>query len=89
MPRTLYLDAIGIHRHPVDIRPTLEGFDTRQDFVLALFAKLVDKYHVRVVWPHKYLCGVKFCEIQKDGHPLYVDDQHLTLLGGPINGADI
>ena len=88
VPRTLYLDAIGIHRHPVDIRPTLEGFDTRQDFVLALFAKLVDKYHVRVVWPHKYLCGVKFCEIQKDGHPLYVDDQHLTrsaaLLMAPI-----
>lgn len=78
VPRTLYLNVRGIHPHPVDIRPTLKEFESRQAFVLTLFAKLADKYRLSVIWPHKFLCGNKFCEVQENGYPLYVDDQHLT-----------
>jgi hypothetical protein len=29
-------------------------------------------------WPHQYLCDADFCRIQKDGRPLYIDDQRVT-----------
>jgi hypothetical protein len=35
-------------------------------------------YGIETVWPHQYLCDADFCKIQKDGRPLYIDDQHLT-----------
>jgi hypothetical protein len=46
--------------------------------VLELFAEVTKKYPVRVVWPHKSLCSDRLCNVQRDGRPLYFDDQHLT-----------
>jgi SGNH domain (fused to AT3 domains) len=77
VPRTLYLESLGIPGR-IDIRPTREEFNEREGFVLALFADIVKKYPVRVVWPHQSLCNAKFCRVEKDGRPLYIDFQHLT-----------
>jgi peptidoglycan/LPS O-acetylase OafA/YrhL len=77
VPRTLYLYSLGLPRS-VDIRPTFKEFSERQAFVLKLFAHMVEKYRVRAVWPHQFLCNSSFCDVQKDGRPLYIDDQHLT-----------
>ena len=77
VPRTLYFDSLGVPRS-IRLRPTRKEFDDRQAFVLTLFANIAKKYGVRMVWPHDDLCDLRFCEVQKDGHPLYIDDQHLT-----------
>jgi len=76
VPRTLYLDLLGIPQ--IEIRPSAREFNERQSFVFALSARLRKDYGVETVWPHQYLCDADFCEIQKDGRPLYIDDQHLT-----------
>ena len=75
--RTLYLDLRGIPR-TIEIRPSVREFNERQSFVFALFARMNKDYAVEAVWPHQYLCDADFCKIQKDGRPLYIDDQHLT-----------
>jgi peptidoglycan/LPS O-acetylase OafA/YrhL len=77
VPRTLYLYSLGIAQS-TEIQPSLKEFDDRQAFVLKLFATMNKKFKVRVVWPHQYLCNSSFCQVQKDGRPLYIDDQHLT-----------
>ena len=77
VPRTLYFDSFGVPRS-FRLRPTRKEFDDRQAFVLTLFAIIAKKYGVRVVWPHEYLCDLRFCEVQREGRPLYIDDQHLT-----------
>jgi peptidoglycan/LPS O-acetylase OafA/YrhL len=77
VPRTLYFDSLGVPRS-IHIQPTRKEFDERESFVLALFARIAEKYNVRAVWPHQYLCDARLCQVQKEGRPLYVDDQHLT-----------
>jgi hypothetical protein len=77
VPRTLYLDLLGIPR-TIQIRPSTREFNERQSFVFALLARMNKDYAVEAVWPHQYLCDANFCEIQKNGRPLYIDDQHLT-----------
>jgi hypothetical protein len=77
VPRTLYLDLLGVPRS-IEIRPSTREFSERQRFVFALFARMSKDYAVETVWPHQYLCDADFCEIQKNGRPLYIDDQHLT-----------
>jgi peptidoglycan/LPS O-acetylase OafA/YrhL len=76
VPRSLHNDLLGIAG--IDIRPTLEEFNDREGFVVALFAKIARKYSVGVIWPHEVLCDTGRCQIQRDGRPLYVDEQHLT-----------
>lgn len=77
VPRALYLDLLGIPR-TIEIRPTAREFNERQSFVFALFARMNKDYGVEAVWPHQYLCDADYCKVQKDGRPLYIDDQHLT-----------
>ena len=77
VPRTLYFDSLGVKRD-FHLRPTLQEFNDRQAFVLTLFGAIAKKYKTRLIWPHEYLCNSQFCQVQKDGRPLYVDDQHLT-----------
>ena len=77
VPRTLYFDSRSVSRR-IHIRPTRQEFDDRQAFVMTLFADIAQKHNVQIVWPHKFLCDDHFCRVQQDGHPLYIDDQHLT-----------
>ena len=77
VPRMLYLDFLGIAPQ-IEIRPTAEELNQRQNFVFAVFARMTKEYGVQTVWPHRFLCDASFCGIAKDSRPLYVDDQHLT-----------
>jgi peptidoglycan/LPS O-acetylase OafA/YrhL len=77
VPRTLYFDLRGIPRS-IKLRPTIDDFNNRENFVLKLFPEIAEKYHVSVIWPHQFLCDEQFCEVQKDGRPLYIDEGHLT-----------
>jgi hypothetical protein len=77
VPRTLYFDLKGIPRS-TKLRPTIEDFNNRETFVLKLLPEIAKKYHVSVIWPHQFLCDEQFCEVQKDGRPLYIDEGHLA-----------
>lgn len=77
VPRTLFFDSLGVKRD-FHLRPTLTEFKDRQAFVFAVFSAIVEKHNASIVWPHEWLCDSQFCQVQKDGRPLYIDDQHLT-----------
>jgi hypothetical protein len=80
VPRYFYLRSLGFARD-LEIAPTLAEFDQRQAFVLNLLGDLPRRHPVGVIWPHERLCGGLGCEIARDGHVLYADDDHLSVFG--------
>jgi len=77
VPKSLYLDKMGLGGG-MDIRPTHDEFNQRQQFVVALFLRLAKKYPVKLIWPHKALCDTTRCEVKRGGKPFYSDDNHLS-----------
>ena len=80
VPRYFYLRSLGFARD-LEIAPTLAEFDQRQHFVLSLLSDLGQRYPIGTIWPHERLCGDVGCEIARDGHVLYSDDDHLSVFG--------
>jgi len=77
VPRVLYIESVNKF-DDLDIRPTADEFMSRQGLVFALFEHLAKSYQVGVIWPHWQLCDAKFCSVERNGKPLYTDDNHLT-----------
>jgi len=65
----------------VDIRPTLEGFKRRQKNALEMLEYYARKYRVEIIYPHEALCDKGKCEVEIDGVPLYMDNNHLSEFG--------
>jgi SGNH domain (fused to AT3 domains) len=80
VPRSLYNNALRFNRQ-FDIRPTTNEFMERQKKVFAAFAGVEKRFPVKIVWPHRPLCDDERCAVQKEGLPLYSDDNHLTTFG--------
>ncbi len=80
VPRYFYLRSLGFARD-LEIAPTVAVFGQRQRFVLTLLSDLERRYPIRTIWPHERLCGDVGCEIARDGHVLYADDDHLSVFG--------
>ena len=80
VPRYFYLRSLGFARD-LEIAPTLAEFGQRQHFVLTLLTDLGQRYPIGTIWPHGRLCGDVGCEIARDGHVLYADDDHLSVFG--------
>ena len=74
----LYLAQFGKLEN-VDIAPTYKEFETRQRHVFAMLDVLAKKFPVNIIWPHEVLCNPRFCQLERDGTPIYTDDNHLTL----------
>jgi peptidoglycan/LPS O-acetylase OafA/YrhL len=77
VPKSLYLDKMGLGGE-MDIRPTRNEFNQRQQFVVAVFHQLAKKYSVKIIWPHEALCDMTRCEVQRGGKPFYSDDNHVS-----------
>ncbi len=60
---------------------SVDEFKRRQVTVLAKIRELEPLPRVQVLFPHQTLCDTQRCRTVKDGLPLYVDDDHLSLLG--------
>jgi hypothetical protein len=80
VPRYFHLRAIGF-ADGLEIAPTLAEFGQRQAFVLSLMGDLARRYPIGTIWPHERLCNDVGCEIARDGHLLYSDDDHLSVFG--------
>ncbi|HEX6120882.1 MAG TPA: SGNH hydrolase domain-containing protein, partial [Dongiaceae bacterium] len=80
VPRYFHLRALGL-ADGMNIAPSLSDFGARQAFVLGLFGDLARRYPIGTVWPHQGLCGDAGCDIVRDGHLLYADDDHLSVFG--------
>ncbi len=56
-------------------------FAKRQQHVLPLLERLAALPGVRIVYPDRYLCAAETCRYAMAAEPLYVDGNHLSLLG--------
>jgi hypothetical protein len=80
VPRSMYIQKLGINRS-LEIRPTREEYQQRQSFIISLFDRLQKEFHVKVIWPDLALCNQHYCQIEQNGKPLYIDDNHLSVYG--------
>lgn len=64
-----------------DFSVPFADFARRQASVLGLLGALSKLPDVRVLYPHRLLCNAERCRAVEAGHPLYVDDDHLSPLG--------
>ncbi len=79
VPKWLAIENIA--HSPHRIAPRYAAFLERQEPVLRELSDLKGHRGVAIVYPHRVLCGRENCEIIKDGHPLYIDDDHLSVHG--------
>ena len=83
VPRSIYNNDLNIGRY-VDIRPTLEEFYSREEFVLMSLDKLSIKYPIKIISPQTLLCHSLRCEIRSGINSLYSDDNHLSNFGSRL-----
>jgi peptidoglycan/LPS O-acetylase OafA/YrhL len=83
VPRALHVQSLGFYRG-VQLGPTFSSFERRQHYVISLFETLKEKYEIGIVWPHKVFCTGTRCQVEHAGVPLYVDDNHLSVLGAQM-----
>jgi len=60
------------------LAPTKDEFSTRQQFVLDSLSSFADAYNAKLILPHEALCDENVCNVENDGVPLYVDDDHIS-----------
>lgn len=68
----------------VDVFTTRAQYHARNDFVRGLMEEAVERCDVKLLDPLPYLCDEKVCYGQRDGVPLYVDDDHLSEHGNRL-----
>ncbi|MEO8451187.1 MAG: acyltransferase family protein [Gemmatimonadota bacterium] len=65
----------------VDLGLPYSTFLVRQTRAYDALRRVGHEYGVRVVFPHEVLCNAFTCGLEKDGDPLYVDANHLSVTG--------
>lgn len=65
----------------MDIRPTLDQYRERQRDVTALLLDAERRHGFVLLDPAPLLCATGRCLVERDGHPLYFDDHHLSNQG--------
>lgn len=59
-------------------------YDRESGAAAAILRRVADRDHLTVLWPSTILCGPATCAVQRDGHPYYVDDNHLDPEGAAL-----
>lgn len=83
VPRALYLKSLGLAQ-AFELRPREDEFKATQSRTLAVLGNLAQLPGVSLVLPHEVLCADGWCEVVRDGKPLYFDDNHLTTAGAKL-----
>jgi len=79
VPRLLVRKAITSSSFAIG--PTQADFDQRQHRTLAILRNVAREFNVPLVYPHQVLCRSGTCSVERDGHSLYVDTDHLSGYG--------
>lgn len=69
---------------PADVSITRAQYHARNDFVRSLMQEAAERCNVKLLDPVPYLCDEERCVGQRDGIPLYVDDDHLSEHGNRL-----
>jgi peptidoglycan/LPS O-acetylase OafA/YrhL len=79
IPKALFVEHLGLDHTDLDV--PLSAFLRKNQFILSVFADMEKKFPVKFIWPHLALCDETKCPVSEHGHPLFFDDNHLSLVG--------
>lgn len=68
----------------VDVFSTREQYQVRHAFVRGLMEEAAERCNVKLLDPVPYFCDENICHGQREGIPLYVDDDHLSEHGNRL-----
>lgn len=71
-------------RNVRDLRPTEQDYAQQQRVAKKIFGAISADYKITHLSPQKILCANGACAIERDGHPLYMDDNHLSPYGAEL-----
>lgn len=69
---------------PAEVSITRSQYHARHDFVRGLMEEASERCDVKLLDPLPYFCDERVCHGQRDGIPLYVDDDHLSEHGNRL-----
>lgn len=64
-----------------DVEPSFHEFMARQTQAFRILHDAARDYHALIIYPHQVLCDSVACAIAREGHPLYIDGDHLSAYG--------
>jgi len=67
-----------------DVSITRAQYHARNDFVRGLMEEAAERCDIKLLDPVPYLCDEQICHGQRNGIPLYVDDDHLSEYGNRL-----
>jgi peptidoglycan/LPS O-acetylase OafA/YrhL len=79
IPKALFVEHLGLDHTNLDV--PLSAFLRKNQFILSVFADMKRKFPVNFIWPQLALCDESKCPVSDDGHPVFFDDNHLSLVG--------
>ena len=68
------------------LQPRRATTENRQRFVNQTFAAMKERYAIKIVRTHDFLCDADVCQIVHDGRSLYRDADHLSAYGADFVG---
>ena len=79
VPHRLFVEQFGIA--PKSGPVTIAQFRARHAVMLAYFDRLSHQPGIRIIHPETLLCQRNLCPIVEGGRPLFLDQDHLSLIG--------
>ncbi len=76
VPRALFIEHVSFDKTGLDI--PVYDFAKRHMAILDVLSDLSQRYPIKLLWPHRVLCNASTCPIVEDGHPMFLDDNHLS-----------
>ena len=81
VPSALYMAARSGRDLNTIIAPSLSDYINRNKIDATVIKLFAQNANVQIVEPWKKLCNQKYCAVVSQGQSLYLDDDHLSILG--------
>lgn len=65
----------------IAVAPRYDEFANRQARTFQLLRSVATEYGASILYPHEMLCDAKSCAVTNPPRPLYIDDDHLNVVG--------
>jgi hypothetical protein len=69
---------------PTKRGPTLAAYRNRQHEASAIVTALASQYRFSIFDVTPIICPAEICLVEKNGHSLYKDDDHISLYGAAL-----
>ena len=76
VPRALFIEHVTFDKTNLDI--PVDDFAKRHQAIMGVLSDIAQRYPIKMIWPHRILCNASTCPIVEGGHPMFLDDNHLS-----------